>query len=121
MSSRSDAGDFARTVCRMWRGWTTRANAAAYAAYLNDELFPQLVAELASRGYRGHQLLITESADEVEFVALTWFASLEDVAAFAGPDYTRANVSAKARGLLSRYDAHASHYTLNSEMFSEGA
>lgn len=102
-------------VCRVWRGWTTRENAPAYAVYLNEELFPRLVAELTPRGYRGHQLITREHDDECEFVALTWFASLESVTSFAGADYLRANVSPKARSLLARYEEYAAHYTLNSE------
>lgn len=102
-------------VCRVWRGWTTRENAPAYAAYLNEELFPKLAAELTSRGYRGHQLITREHGSECEFVALTWFASLESVTSFAGADYLRANVSQKAKSLLVRYEEHATHYALDSE------
>jgi hypothetical protein len=99
----------------MWRGWTSRANAAGYRAYLEHELFPHMVAELGPRGYRGHQLLTREDGDEVEFVALTWFDSIESVKSFAGPDVTRANVSAKAQALLARWDPHATHFSLSSE------
>lgn len=102
-------------VCRVWRGWTTLANAPAYAAYLNTELFPKLVAELTPRGYRGHQLLTRAQRDECEFAVLTWFVSLESVTSFAGADYLRANVSATARSLLARYEEHATHYTLDTE------
>ena len=102
-------------TCRMWRGWASRTNAPAYQAYLEHELFPHMVTELSPRGYRGHQLLTREDGDEVEFVALTWFDSIESVKSFAGLDVTRANVSPKAQELLAHWDAHATHFVLGSE------
>lgn len=102
----------------MWRGWSTSTNATAYRAYLEDELFPHMVSELGPHGYLGHQLVTRELGDEVEFVALTWFESLESVKSFAGDDITKANVSAKARALLSRWDEHATHFELSSEALS---
>jgi hypothetical protein len=114
--SPSDALPARRTglTCRMWRGWTTPGNAAAYRCYLENELFPTMVAELGPRGYRGHQLITRAVDGEVEFVALTWFVSLDSVHSFAG-DVTRANVSAKARSLLAHWDEHATHFELSSE------
>ena len=40
-------------VCRMWKGRTLQADAAAYENYLRNELFPQLQNELGKRGNRG--------------------------------------------------------------------
>ena len=120
MHSPSDVLPARRTglTCRMWRGWTTRVNADAYRSYLEDELFPNMVSELGPRGYLGHQLITQNAEHEVEFVAVTWFASLDSVQAFAGDDVTRANVSAKARSLLARWDEHATHFELSSERLS---
>lgn len=39
-----------------------------------------------------------------------WFASLDAVKAFAGPDYETAYVPAPARAVLSRFDARSAHY-----------
>jgi heme-degrading monooxygenase HmoA len=102
-------------VCRMWRGWALNVNAAAYRSYLEEELFPKMVSELGPRGYRGHQLITQTVGDQTEFVALTWFESLDSVRSFAGDDITRANVSGKARSLLARWDEHATHFELSSE------
>ncbi len=39
-----------------------------------------------------------------------WFDSLDDVRAFAGPDYDVAVVPPQARALLVRFDARSAHY-----------
>ena len=40
-------------VCRMWKGGTLHADAAAYENYLRNELFPQLQNDPGKRGNRG--------------------------------------------------------------------
>jgi heme-degrading monooxygenase HmoA len=99
-------------ICRLWHGWTTREDAAAYEAYLRDELYPHLDAELSQDGYRGHNVLRSEVGEEVEFVTLTWFDSLEAVQGFAGPHYERPVITETAAALLKRYDSKARHFDL---------
>ena len=96
-------------ICRMWRGWTSRENAAAYRNYLTDELFPKLKQELAQHGYIGYDVLTQPLHSEVEFVTLVWFESLDGVKSFAGEDYEVPVISEKARGLLSRHDSRCAH------------
>jgi heme-degrading monooxygenase HmoA len=101
-------------ICRVWHGWTTPRNADAYEHLLKDEIF----AGIASRkidGYRGIQLLRRELGAETEFVTMMWFTSLDAVRAFAGEDYTRAVVPAKAQALLARYDARSAHYDVKED------
>lgn len=97
-------------ICRVWHGWTARANAAAYDSYLNHELLPRVERELASRGYRGFQVLRHDGDDEVEFVTMLWFDSIESVKAFAGKDYETPVISERALGLLAHYDTRVEHY-----------
>jgi heme-degrading monooxygenase HmoA len=99
-------------ICRMWRGWTTLANANDYDGYLQNELFPRLEHELAKRGYRGYHVLRLARNDEVEFVTMVWFESLHSVQSFAGKDYERPVISEKAQKLLSRYSDRCDHYEL---------
>jgi heme-degrading monooxygenase HmoA len=61
-------------------------------------------------GYRGAQLLRREAGEEVEFVTLTLFDSLDAVRAFAGEDYELAVVPPEARKLLARFDERSAHY-----------
>jgi hypothetical protein len=108
-------------ICRMWRGWTPIANAPAYDSYLRDELFPRVKQELAPRGYCGYQLLRLERGDEVEFVTLLWFDSLQAVQSFAGADYETPVISEKARKLLSRYADRCEHYDLSGSEWANSA
>jgi heme-degrading monooxygenase HmoA len=96
-------------ICRIWHGWTTPENADPYERLLRSEIFSG-IAERDIAGYRGIELLRRAGADEVEFVTLMWFDSLEAVRQFAGPDYELAVVPAAARALLRRFDARSAHY-----------
>ena len=99
-------------VCRMWHGWASLENADAYDSYLKDELFPRLKRELEPRGYRGFHVLTIRRHEEVEFVTLVWFESLEAVKSFAVANYEVAVLSDKARKLVSHFDPRCEHYEL---------
>jgi heme-degrading monooxygenase HmoA len=94
-------------ITRMWRGWTTDANADAYERFLRAELLPE-VAKLA--GFLGARILRRPVEGEEEFVTLTMFESLDAVRAFAGEDYETPVIEPEAQRLLSRYEDRAVHY-----------
>ena len=96
-------------ISRIWHGWTTLAKADAYESLLQDEIFVG-IAQREIAGYRGIRLLRRAVDNEVEFVTIMWFDSLEAVRAFAGEDYEAAVVPPKARALLSRFDERSQHY-----------
>lgn|SRR5579863_9528023 len=100
-------------ICRMWRGWTRPANAEAYDSYLKNELFPRVKKELGARGYRGFHVLRHDRSDEVEFVTMVWFDSLDAVRGFAGANYEVPVISEKAHQLLSRHSDRCEHYDLS--------
>jgi hypothetical protein len=100
-------------ICRMWRGWTSSANADAYDAYLKNELFPRVKTELDRSGYRGFHVLRCDRGNEVEFVTMLWFDSLDAVRGFAGANYDTPVISEKARRLLSRSADRCDHYELS--------
>jgi heme-degrading monooxygenase HmoA len=100
-------------ICRLWRGWTTPGNARAYGTYLQDELFPRVQRELSGRGYLGFDVLQLTKGDEVEFVTMVWFESLQAVKSFAGEDYATPVITQKAHSLLSRYEERVEHYELS--------
>ena len=72
-----------------------------------------LISLLGPRGYLGYHLLRSAGGDEVEFVTMLWFESLDSVKGFAGENYAKPVISDKAKGLLSRYDKRVSHYALS--------
>jgi heme-degrading monooxygenase HmoA len=94
-------------IARIWHGWTTPANADAYETLLRSEVLPGI-----SRidGARGAYVLRDPVGDEVEFVTITLWDTLEAVRAFAREDYEVAVVPSPARQLLARFDERSRHY-----------
>jgi antibiotic biosynthesis monooxygenase (ABM) superfamily enzyme len=91
----------------MWRGWTATENADAYERFLLSELFPSM---RDVPGFRGADVLRRPEGDEVAFVTLTRFDSLDDIREFAGREYEAPVLEPQALALLSRYDERALHF-----------
>jgi heme-degrading monooxygenase HmoA len=102
-------------ISRIWHGWTTTANADAYEALLKSEIFLGIQNRRIA-GYRGIQLFRRDFKDEIEFVTVMWFESLDAVRSFAGEDYEAAVVPPKARELLSRFDNRSQHYEVRADL-----
>ncbi|HEY5671884.1 MAG TPA: hypothetical protein VIS10_17965 [Anaerolineales bacterium] len=102
-------------ISRVWHGWTTHQNATAYETLLKSEIFTGIQSRQI-RGYKGIHLFRRDLIDEVEFMTVMWFDTLEAVRDFAGEDYETAVVPPKARALLSRFDARSQHYEVKAEM-----
>lgn len=98
-------------IIRIWHGWTTLNNADKYEVLLKDEIFVG-IQNRQIHGFQGIQLLRREVGDEVEFVTIMSFDSLEAVRVFAGEDYEKAYVPDKARAVLSHFDESAQHYEM---------
>jgi heme-degrading monooxygenase HmoA len=94
-------------ISRVWHGWTTRENADAYETLLRSEVLPGIHRV---RGFKGAHVLRRDLRDEVEFLTITLFDSLEAVKQFAGEDYEVAVILPEAHRLLSRFDARSAHY-----------
>ena len=96
-------------ISRIWHGWARRDNADAYEQLLRSEVLPGIETRRID-GFLGAHLLRRDDGEEVEFVTICWFDSLEAVRTFAGSDYERAVVPPAARALLSRFDDRSAHY-----------
>jgi heme-degrading monooxygenase HmoA len=101
-------------INRIWHGWTTPANADAYEELLKEEIFVG-IKDREIPGYRGIQLLRRDNRDEVEFVTIMRFDTLDAVRNFAGEDFEAAVVPPKARVLLARFDERSQHYEIRHE------
>jgi hypothetical protein len=101
-------------ISRIWHGYTTQANADAYENLLKGEIFVG-IGNRQIKGYRGIQLLRRRMKDEVEFITIMWFDSIDAVREFAGEDYERAVVPPAARAILSRFDDRSQHYEVKAE------
>jgi heme-degrading monooxygenase HmoA len=101
-------------ISRIWYGWTTPQNADAYEKLLKTEIFPGIIGRKIP-GFRRIELLRRPDADEVEFVTIIWFDSIEAVRAFAGERYQQAVVPPAARALLKGFDDLAVHYEVREQ------
>ncbi len=102
-------------ISRIWHGWTTAAKADSYESLLKKEIFVGIRRRRIA-GFKGIQLFRSNHGNEVEFVTVMWFDSLESVRAFAGKKYEIAVVPPKARALLSRFDRRSQHYEVRAEI-----
>lgn len=98
-------------IARLWHGWTTSQNADAYENLLVTEIFPGIASKEVA-GYYGIRLLRRPVGDEVEFITVMKFESIDAVREFAGDDHEIAYVPEKARALLNRFDERAQHYEI---------
>lgn len=96
-------------IARIWHGWTEPGKADAYESLLRTEVFPGILAKKVA-GFRKIELYRRPDGEEVEFVTIMWFDSIEAVRAFAGEDYETAYVPEKARAVLKRFDPRSKHY-----------
>lgn len=97
-------------IARIWHGWTKAAHAKAYEKLLRDEIFPGIAAQKIE-GYRGAELFVHEDGNEVEFVTLLRFDSMDAVKEFAGPETDKPVIFPKAEALITRME-QARHYRL---------
>jgi heme-degrading monooxygenase HmoA len=99
------------TISRIWHGYTTPDRADDYEALLKAEVIKGIEAKNVP-GFRKIDLLRRAVGDEVEFISIMEFDSLDSVKAFAGDDYEQAYVPAEARAILSRFEERSQHYEM---------
>jgi heme-degrading monooxygenase HmoA len=98
-------------IARVWHGYTKPEHADSYEALLKPELLPGLSKV---KGFEGSYLLRREVGDEVEFITIILWDSIDSIRAVAGPDYETAVIPEERRRYLSRFDAKAAHYEVQS-------
>ena len=106
-------------IIRIWHGWTTADHADKYEALLKEEIFVG-IQNRHIPGFKRIQLLRREVGEEVEFVTMMLFDSLDAVREFAGENYEVAVVPDKARAVLSHFDERSQHYEIRAERSGAG-
>lgn len=96
-------------IVRIWHGYTTPDNAPLYENLLYEEIWSGIALKKI-KGYKGIELIKRELDNEIEFITIMKFESMESVVEFAGDNYEEAYVPAKARKILKRFDAASQHY-----------
>lgn len=105
-------------ISRIWHGTTTPQNADIYEALLKEEIFIGIKGRNIP-GFREIQLFRRKLGDEVEFITVMWFDTLDAVRAFAGDDYEQCVVPPKARAVLSRFDERSQHYEVKERLTAD--
>ena len=96
-------------IARVWHGYTKPEHADAYEAMLKPELLPGISKV---KGYIGSHLLRRVAGDEIEFITIMLFDSIESIRAVAGQDYETAVIPEERRKYLAHYDAKSAHYEI---------
>jgi len=99
-------------IVRIWHGWTKPEDADGYASHLQPELLPGLSKV---KGFQGGYLLRRTVGNEVEFVTMILWDSIEAIRAVAGTEYEKAIIPEERRKYLRRFDAKAAHFEVVSE------
>jgi heme-degrading monooxygenase HmoA len=98
-------------IARMWHGYTKPEDADGYESMLKPELLPG-IGKIP--GYRGGYVLRRLLEDEVEFVTIMIWDSIDSLKAVAGSNYTVSIIPENRLKYLSRHDSHAAHYEIQS-------
>jgi heme-degrading monooxygenase HmoA len=93
-------------IARMWRGSAIRESADDYIKHLEQSVVPEL---RQIDGFRGIYLLRRDSSDDVEFVVMTLWESMDAIRKFAGENPEAAVVAPAAKVLFREYDAEVKH------------
>jgi heme-degrading monooxygenase HmoA len=105
-------------IGRIWHGYTTPENANSYEELLRNEIFIG-IRDRHIDGFQEIQLFRRSLHNEVEFITVMWFDSIEAIRDFAGDDYEAAVIPPKARAVLSRFDERSQHYEVRERVKNE--
>jgi len=102
-------------VIREWRGRADRSCGNAYPAHFCAKVVPEL---RGVPGFIGAHLSERLLGDEIEFLVLTRWESMDAIRDFAGDDFARAVVEPGAVAALVSFDASVRHYEVIEEIGS---
>jgi heme-degrading monooxygenase HmoA len=87
-------------------------DADGYEGHLQPELLPGLSKV---PGFRGSYLLRRAAGEEVEFVTIILWDSIEAVRTVAGADYEKAVIPEERKKYLKRFEERAAHFEVVAE------
>lgn len=98
-------------VARIWYGYTTTENADSYYSILINSVIPG-IEEMNISGFKKIDVLKRNLQQEVEFITIMYFESIENIKDFVGEDFEVAHVPKEAQPYLKRWDRTSSHFEL---------
>jgi heme-degrading monooxygenase HmoA len=99
-------------IIREWRGRASAEQTEAYPDHFHRVVMPELRGRA---GFLGAYLARRPIDDEIEFVVLTRWESMEAIKAFAGEDPAQAVVDARAAAMLRDVDVTVQHFDVIEE------
>ncbi len=94
-------------IARMWHGVTAAERADEYLDYLNETGVPDY---RETEGNRGVYVLRRIEGDKAHFLTVSFWGSIEEVKAFAGPDPEKARYYPEDEGFLLEFEPQVKHY-----------
>ena len=86
---------------RIWHGWTTKENVDKYQDIFLNQVLTGIEAKKII-GYWDIEVLRKEHEEEVEFVTVMTYDSLENITSLQGENYKKSYVSQIAQEVLKR-------------------
>jgi heme-degrading monooxygenase HmoA len=94
-------------ISRYWRGLAKADQAQNYTQHLRTETFPAL---RTLPGFLSASILTRPVADGIEFLIITQWRALDDIAGFSGQDLDAAVVPSAVARMMIDYDRRVRHY-----------
>jgi heme-degrading monooxygenase HmoA len=94
-------------IARMWHGVTAAERADEYLDYLNETGVPDY---RETEGNRGVYVLRRIEGDKAHFLTVSFWGSIEEVKAFAGPDPEKARYYPEDEEFLLEFEPRVKHY-----------
>jgi heme-degrading monooxygenase HmoA len=94
-------------IVRTWHGRASTAQSSAYPEHFRRHVLPELER---IDGFLGASLLQQSRAEEIEFLVLTRWESMDAIRAFAGEQVETAVVEPDAAAALTSCDGTVQHY-----------
>jgi heme-degrading monooxygenase HmoA len=100
-------------IIREWRGRARSSQADAYPKHFRETVVPEL---RRVPGFIGAQLGRRQLDDDIEFLVLTRWRSMDAIRAFAGMNVEKAVVEPDAVAALIEFDGSVRHYEVVEEV-----
>ena len=94
-------------IVRLWKGRSRTDLADTYQRHVVASVFPKMQT---LQGYHRGRVLRRIVGDQVEFLVMTEWGSLNAIRSFAGDIIDHAVVEPAARAVLTDFDAHVEHF-----------
>jgi heme-degrading monooxygenase HmoA len=94
-------------ISRQWRGLARPSQAQKYIEHLRTDTFPAL---RTMPGFLTASILSRPFGHGIEFLVVTQWRALDDIARFSGADFEAAVVPVEVAQMMIEYDRRVKHY-----------